>query len=227
MPRRLEWARPESWRPFIAGALERGIAGHTLVQELRATFLTLRSFHSARPVDVASYYRNGILPLTRAGWHALVAECFLSNTTDPVVITMIARARDLQFELVQDGGVHFCCDERLILELDTYQLIHGSLSLLVVAARTDKACGTDLKSALRRRGRPAVFVCDVPFALISDDVVAELVAGLMAHDPTSATRPWDFRYEIQSALPPTCVIDHYEPRCVPDLVYGHHIAPAG
>lgn len=225
MTQRLEWAKPETWQPFVARALEQGVTGHALVRALRAEFLTLRSFHAARPVDVACYYRDGIVPLTKAEWHALVVDCFLSHTTDPAVVRAIMQARDVQFDLIRGGGVHFCCDERLILELDTYQLIYGSLSLLVVAARTDKACGTDFKAVLRRRGRPVVFVCDVPLALISDAVLTEFLSGLLASDASHTGPPWDFRYAIASALPAAGVVDHHEPVHVPDLVYGHHIAP--
>lgn len=229
MSARLEWARPATWRPWVARARDRRLMGPALVRALRARFQSLRSFHSARPVDVAAYYRNGIVPLTAAAWHDLVAECFLSRTTDPTVRDVIERARDLQFTMIRDHGVHFCCDERLILELDTYQLIHGSLSLLVVAARTDKACGTDFKSILRQRGRPAVFACDVPMALIDDDTLARLLADLTAmidRAPGSIAPAWDFRYAITSPLPPEAVVDHHEPQHVPDLVYGHHIMPA-
>ena len=227
MTLRLEWARRETWQPWLMRACDQGLMGPALVRGLREEFQTLRSFHAARPVDVAHYYQNGIVPLTKAGWHALVAECFLSQTNDPAVARAITQARDVQFDLIRDGGVHFCCDERLVLELDTYQLIHGSLSLLVVAARTDNACGTDFKSGLRRRGRPVVFACDVPLALIADETLVALLAGLDAMMDSAAAlagSPWDFRYAIASALPAAAVVDHHEPRYVPDLVYGHHIS---
>jgi hypothetical protein len=227
---RLEWARPQIWRPWLVAQCAVGITGPVLVQSLRARFKTLRSFHAARPLDTATYYRGGIEPISDARWRALVAECFLAHTTDPVLAAAIDRARDVQFEIVQGTGVHFCCDRRLILELDTYQLIYGSLSLLVVAARIDKAFGTDFKSVLRQRGRPSVFVCDVPLALIADATLAELLSRLIAvlrgaDTAIGAEPPWDFRYSIASALPPAAVVGHHQPLHVPDLVYGHHIAP--
>jgi hypothetical protein len=231
MGAQLEWARPRSWRPWLAAYYDDRLTPACLVPSFRYQFESLRSFHAARPCDTATYYQDGIRPLTEARWHTLVAECFLAHTTDPAIAGAIAQARDLQFEIARDGGVHFCCDQRLILDLDTYQLVYGSLSLMVVAARIDKAFGTDFKSLLRRRGRPAVFVCDVPLALIDDATLTELLTRLIDvprdADPATGTGPpWDFRYAIASALPPTAVIGHDQPSRIPDHVYGHHIAPA-
>jgi hypothetical protein len=224
----LDWSRPQGWRDWVAGETSDGLSPAEAARRLRARFRVLRSFHAARPLDPGPYYRSGITPLTRERWHALVQECFLGRATDAAMAAAIRRASDVQFDLVRDGRVHFCCDERLLAERDGYHLLYGSLSLLVVAIRIDKEFGTDFKAVLRRRGDPVIFVCDVPTVLVDDEALSRLVACLrQAHrsmgesDPHGS--PLGFHYSICRALPSAAIVGHFPPNRVIDAVYGHHI----
>ena len=217
----LDWTRPELWRPWIETESVRPCGVADTAAQLRARFAAVRSFHAARPTDIASYYRHGIRPLTKAGWSELVDEALLSLIDDHAIIAAVIRARDVQFALVSEGRVHFCCDRRLLQERDGYSLLFGSLSLLAVAIQIDKEFGTDLKGALRRRGEPTVFVCDVPTAVIDDDTLAALTAGL--RKPKATAPLFDFHFAIPGALPPAAIVGHYRPERVIDAVYGQHI----
>jgi hypothetical protein len=222
----LDWCEPNTWRPWIARQLSDGAAAQA-AERARQRFTALRAFHAARPVDTESYHRKGIAPLDRAGWSDLVEECFLSQVSDPQLVAAILQARDTQFELA-DGRIHFTFDERLLNERDGYTLIYGSLSLLAVAIRIDKQFGTDLKSTLRARGEPAVFVCDVPLELIEDHELVGLLSSLHeAHVHAKASgalpSPFSFHFSIPYALPPRAVVGHHRPDRVMDIVYGHHI----
>jgi hypothetical protein len=224
----LDWARPDVWRPWIAGETAAGRPKPGAAQRLTERFHALRSFHAARPTDVASYYRYGIRSLSRARWHELVEECFLSRTGDAAMAAAIARASEVQFEMVSGGRVHFCCDESLLTERDGYSLIHGSLSLLAVAIRIDKEFGTDFKAALRQRGEPVVFVCEIPMGLLEDDVLDRLLAALcQAHSSTGErgilSLPFGFHFSIYCPLPSEAIVSHHRPQHVIDTVYGKHI----
>ncbi len=190
---------------------------------VRTQFHAVRSFHAARPTDITRYYRDGIEPLTRSRWHELVDECFLSQIDSAPVADAVVRARDVQFDIVAESGVHFCCDRRLLEERDGYTLLFGSLSLMAVAIRIDKEFATSFKEALRRRGEPTVFVCDVPTAIIADDVLANLIGALRA---ACGAPLFDFHFAIPCALPANAVIGHYRPKRVLDLVYRQHIGGA-
>jgi hypothetical protein len=224
----LDWARPDVWRPWIGGETTAGRPKPGAARRLTERFHALRSFHAARPTDVASYYRCGIRPLSRARWHELVEECFVSRTEDAAMAAAIARASEVQFEMVSGGRVHFCCDESLLAERDGYSLIYGSLSLLAVAIRIDKEFGTDFKAALRQRGEPVVFVCEIPMGLLEDDVLDRLLAALcQAHSSTGERRtlslPFGFHFSIHSPLPSKAIVSHHRPHHVIDTVYGKHI----
>jgi hypothetical protein len=228
----LDWSQPDVWRDWIAGETGGGLAAAEAARRLRARFPVLRSFHAARAADPGPYYRSGIVPLTRERWHALVEECFLGRAEDAGMAAAIRRARDVQFEMVRDGRVHFCCDERLLAERDGYHLLYGSLSLLAVAIRIDKEFGTDFKAVLRRRGDPVIFVCDVPTILVDDEALSRLIACLrQAHASMGESgqpgSPLGFHYSISRALPGEAIVAHVQPDRVIDAVYGHHIGVQG
>jgi hypothetical protein len=224
----LDWARPEPWHSWLRGQSLGKMAAAEVAGRLRARFRALRAFHAARPIATGAYYTHGIEPLTRQRWRELVHECFLSHTDDAIVAAAIIRASDVQFELVREGRVHFCCDRRLLEERDGYNLLFGSLSLLAVAIQIDKECKTDFKSLLRHRGNPTVFVCEIPLTSIQDDVLTHLVLRVDEEHSSRTYRaaplPFGFHFSISSALPPAAIIAHYSPRRVVDSVYGKHIA---
>lgn len=226
----LDCTRPEAWASWLDDELDRADASN-IADRLRTRFDRLRAFHAARPTEPASYDRLGIRPLSRSAWNALVTECFLAHAPDPHLAAAIEQARDVQFELIADGHIHFCCDERLLEERDGYHLLYGSLSLLAVAIRIDKEFGTSFRDALRRRGEPVVFVCDVPLRLITDDELARLATALA--EALAALRttgalpsPFGFHFSIPCALPPEAVVARRRPRRVVDWVYGRHIEEA-
>lgn len=223
----LDWNRPDGWQPWIAG-LSDGCRNEDTVGELRTRFGALRAFHAARPTDLAPYFQSGIVPLTRERWDELVADCFLSRIEDPAIAAAIVQARDVQFDLLRQGRVHFCCDETLLEARDGYHLIYGSLSLLAIAIQMDKRFGSDLKGALRRRGQPIIFVCEIPIPLIEDEALARLVASLReAHARRGRSgrlpSPLVFHFSIAHALDAAAIVGHHPPRYVTDSVYGHHI----
>ena len=136
----------------------------------------------------------------------------------------------MQFDLVHgDGGrVHFCVDEHLLEARDGYTLLYGSLSLLAVAIQIDQRFGTRFKAALRERGDPVVFVCDIPLPLVEDAVLVDLVAGLAeahahAAETGSLPSPLGVHFSIPCALPAAAIVGDHRPRYVVDAVYGHHI----
>ena len=226
-----DWAKPEEWHPILAAARERPGA-RVGTREMRALFPAVRAYHAARPLSPATYLAQGIRPLTAESWQNLVAECFLANEPPPVTAAIRAAA-SRQFALVGEGmgprtgRVHFCADARLLTERDGYHLLYGSLSLLAVAIQVDNALGTDLKSTLRQRGVPTVFVCNVATALMTDGDLAQLASHLMrALDHGTAIGPETLlgcHFSIQGKLPPTAILAKFHPERVVDWVYGRHI----
>ncbi len=224
-----DWAVPAQWKPFIENAsrlFARSADDGTLAAAMRAQFSFLRAYHAARVHDVSSYRLRGIRPLTQGDWEDSVYDAFLADDPPVSVVSMIRDAAAAQLEWLRDRGsrVHFFADVCYLSERDGYHLIYGSLSLLAVAIRVDNALGTDLKSALRRRGEPTVFVCDVPTADMEDAQLAALARGLhrRLQDP-DADPLLNLRFSIGCALPPTAIVHHFHPERAKDSLYGQHI----
>jgi hypothetical protein len=157
----------------------------------------------------------------------LIDECFLSQVNDALLAAAIMRAREVQFDMIRNGRVHFCCDPNLLEERDGYHLMFGSLSLLAVAIRIDKEFGTAFRNRLRHRGDPVVFVCDIPTAIIEDEVLARLVSCLYetasAMNESGLSLLMSHHFSIPIALPAGAIVSHYSPQRVVDAVYGLHI----
>lgn len=224
----LDWARPDVWRGWITEERLEEASADRLGARLRERFRALLAFHAARPVDPASYFRDGIAPLDRERWHALVNECFVSRTSDSAIVAAVVRARDCQFQLANHGRVHFCCDQALLEQRDGYHLLYGSLSLLAVAIQIDKAFGTDFKGFLRRRGAPLIFACEISTTSIEDDVLTRLAAALQralsqARGGKALPSPFGFHFSIPQSLPASAIVGARPPRFVRDLVYGRHL----
>ena len=196
---------------------------------MRAQFSALRAYHAARVRDVSSYLLRGVRPLTQADWQDAVNDAFLADDPPIPVAAMVRDAAATQYEWLRDRGrrVHFFADRRFLIERDGYHLIYGSLSLLAVAIRVDNALGTDFKTALRRRGEPTIFVCDVSTADIEDGDLAELARRLhwRVQNP-DVDSLLNFRFSIGRALPPAAVLGCFHPQRAKDVLYGNDLGAA-
>ena len=227
-----DWADPAQWKPVITSAswfMERSLDDRKLAADMRTQFAAVRAYHAARPRDVPSYRLRGIHPLTPDDWQAAVDDAFLADDPSMSVVSMVRDAAAAQLEWLRESGsrVHFFADARFLTERDGYHLIYGSLSLLAVAIRVDHAIETDFKTALRRRGEPTIFVCDVPTAEMGDVQLAELARCLRRRVQNPGVDPLlNFRFSIGCALPPAAILGHFHPRRAKDSLYGHHIGAA-
>jgi hypothetical protein len=223
-----DWAAPAQWNPVIESArwfADHSVADETLAMEMRDQFSALRAYHAARVRDVSSYRLRGIRPMTQNDWQDAVEDAFLVDDPPMSVVSMVRDAAATQYEWLRDHGnrVHFFADARYPIERDGYHLIYGSLSLLAVAIRVDNALRTDFKTALRRRGEPTIFVCDVATADMEDSDLAELARRLHRCVQNPGIDPLlNFRFSIGRALPAAAILGDFHPQRAIDSLYGHH-----
>jgi hypothetical protein len=82
----------------------------------------------------------------------------------------------------------------------------------------------DYRKSLKNIGVPTIFICDVPWGLISDGTKSSLTrtftAELFRHLKTSSYRPTmiDFGFSIRRLLPPSRIAGHYHPVSVRDPI---------
>jgi len=128
---------------------------------------------------------------------------------------------------LRHGRVYFDAHERELVESCGHYMLYGSEYVTAVAAHIQGP--RDYRQALKTRGTPTVFVCDVPIAAMHSDAVEEF-AGIAVKvlfkrllDPTfEHPQPHDGGgICIRRALPANRIIRHYHPTHIADPFLGN------
>lgn len=241
-PRLLRWKAPEVWWPFVARAmaaerrrshrkrLPRDMAVDALAWRLLDGFSHVRLFHGCRPVDVRSYYDQGIL---RHGPAVLDrARRFLRGYAVPEGL-IDAAIRDVNFN-TDEGRVFLAFDDEHLIKHAGHYLIYGSESLMAITASLIWLGHRDLQWELTRVGRPTLVVCDVPVERLPFHSRREIAQTLYqtyrqyrSRQPAHV-RSIDHTVVLRTDVPPEAVVDHIEPGAVVDWHRGgvlYRVAP--
>ena len=234
-PRVLSWIDLVGWREPVLEAL-RDLVPRTAspqgfrVRDLRESeveaalcerlpdlFHSVRAYHAASPVDVASYYAHGLRTLDcaeRDGWiRAFYLDGSFPELTADDVDGAIAEVQSDQ----RRGALFLALDDRHFLHQDGQYLIYGSEYVMAVAAGLTRRKGRDYQRCLRGVGTPTVFACDVPISRLPVQEVrylcGTLLEGLLDHRRRrkGAAREVDHTIELRGPVPAPCVRGHYHP----------------
>lgn len=213
----------ERVNPEAAG----GDLEHELTIRLMKYYSAVRAFHASCPHDVMSYYEKGLLPLDPEAARIAVKGHFLGGDFPELSESNLdAAIKDTSLE-TREGRIYFNLDERFLIEHCGHYLLYGSEYATGVAAslnrnRTDKT--KNYKKSLKNLGRPTMFICDVPWDMISEGTKSELtrtfLAELFRHLKTPSYRPTmiDFGFSIRHRLPSAQIAGHYHPEEVRDPI---------
>jgi hypothetical protein len=149
---------------------------HELACTLREHFDAIRAFHCARPRDVQSYYQYGIRLLDAAEQNEVIREIFLSGDFPEVTAAQVDEAIQYVGPELRHGRVYFDAHERELVESCGHYMLYGSEYVTAVAAHIQGP--RDYRQALKTRGTPTVFVCDVPIAAMHSDALEEFAGSL-------------------------------------------------
>src|SRR5205085_5151702 len=117
--------------------------------------------------SVASYYERGLVPLDTQAAAALAKELFLSGAFPELNQTLLDEAMARVGTDTRVGRVYFELDEQLLVEDCGHYLLYGSEYILGIAAELESGQDRDYRQLLKGMGKPTIFVCDVPWRLIS------------------------------------------------------------
>jgi hypothetical protein len=220
-----------SWLEDIVMSVNPEPAGSDLEGELTSrlekSYSAVRAFHAGCPRDVSTYYEKGLLPLDPEVARKAIKSHFLDGDFPELSESELdAAIEDTSFE-TREGRIYFNLDERLLIEHCGHYLLYGSEFATGVAASLNRN-GTDktnnYQKSLKNIGRPTMFICDVPWNMISEDTKGELMRTFMAelflHLKTPFYRPTmiDFGFSIRCRLPPAQIAGHYHPEGVRDPI---------
>jgi hypothetical protein len=195
-----------------------------LTRRLMKYYSAVRAFHAGCAQDVSSYYEKGLIPLDTEAAAAAVKSHFLGGDFPELSESDLdAVIRDTSLETIE-GRVYFNLDERFLIEHCGHYLLYGSEYVVGLATSLCKDRAGDYRKSLKNVGRPTMFICDIPWSLISDGTKSALtqtfVAELFRHLKFPSYRPStiDFGFSIQHRLPPSQIAGHYYPEGVRDPI---------
>ncbi len=191
----------------------------------------LKMYHCCRPTSVEEYYDSGIQILDMSEMNSKFQRIFLGNPKYPMVTpNLIQDAIEyMSKSYKREGYVYFGIDDRFLIDHCGHYLIEGSEYLQGLAAFIERETGPNLKSELRRYGKPTIFKVRIPLSTIHESDLRELVCKLLytwaynlAHDRSHSYK-LDFSIELDQGLPPDHIIGHYHPEEIPDPSNNYEI----
>lgn len=194
-----------------------------LADRLIKRFKAFRAAHGARPEDVASYYRDGFVPLSPTSFHDRARDIFLSGEFPELSEQHLQRAIKEVGTDQREGCVWFAGNEKMLVEECGHYMLYGSEYLTGLAAWL----GTkqpDYRQVLKRFGVPTVFVCDVPLSYISPSVINSISGKalemvfleLQGSDEFEEIPHFEASFCLRQGLPPEHIVGHYHPTGVRD-----------
>lgn len=208
---------------FVPAVGDGGLEGE-LTRRLTRYYSAVRAYHAGCPRDVSSYYEKGLIPLDPVATAASVKRHFLSGDFPELrEADLDAVIRETSLETIE-GRIYFNLDERFLIEHCGHYLLYGSEYAVGLAASLCEVGMRDYRKSLKNVGVPTLFICDVPWGLISDgtksSLTRTLTAELFRHLKTPSYRPTmiDFGFSIRRRLPPSRIAGHYHPAAVRDPI---------
>jgi len=199
-----------------------------LARRLSTYYTHIRAYHACRTTDTRSYYLRGLRALRRAELRQMAVRIFVTPRFPEISEGMIDEAIADMWLAERDERVFVGLDDRYLIQYCGHYLIQGSECLMAVAARMNLMTGKDYIHALRNRGRPTMFVCELPFCMITEHEARQLSGIIIERvfEQILLGKPLDRRLSFtimaSNDIPPACIKRHYHPNGIPDP-HNHRI----
>jgi hypothetical protein len=187
----------------------------------------LQAFHSSSPVDIESFYSNGLKRLNVETEAQLAKEVISKNFGDISNEDFIKAIGHTKHE-ARENRVFFEANEKLLIEHCGHYLLYGSEYRVAIAASLGdiKKTGIDYRQAFKGAGKPTVFICNVPFKYIPTEMLCELSGSIievifkMLQDKKfmHPAAGHSFGFYIDRDLEPEYIVGHYHPSNVRDPI---------
>jgi hypothetical protein len=162
MPESLKLFAKDSFTRKELFYIRKNVKRENFASWLTANFRGIRCYHASRPIDLGTYFEQGLRP------------CDLNQTVESFYEILKAvnytGKIDVQetFELFQgksDRFIYVILDKYDFIDQAPHYWIYGSEFMLCLAQNT----AYHLKDHLKTVGIPTIFVCELPFDLIDAD----------------------------------------------------------
>ena len=194
----------------------------TLEQRLRSHYFAIRAFHGTRSADTTSYYERGLLPLNGQNFENLARTYFLSPEFPEITEENLANAIRTVGRDGREGRLYFEAGEKFLIERCGHYMLYGSEYVCAIAAHL---AGTkDYRQALKNRGTPTIFECDIPLSLVNEPQLLafsglsleSMFNSLINPDHIHPTPGRGAAISLRSPLNPEYIVNHRKVDNVPD-----------
>ena len=229
--RLLVWQDPATWFPQVRRVLAaeryRRVLKHlpqpyainAITIALGDHFDAIRLFHGCRPEHINQYYKRGFVrhdgDVIERARRVLGARFGLDSE-------ILERAISETNLTLDHDRLFFALDDRALLRYAGHYLIYGSESIMSIAASVIHLGGPNLQPRLRTIGRPTLFVCDMPWALLDDVSKREIAESLYDEYRTVRGRQKresglrDHTVVMWHDVPPSSIVSHHHPARIVD-----------
>lgn len=197
-----------------------------MTQGLRSRYKFLRAVHGTRTADVEVFYRDGLVPLVPENYHNQARELFLSGQYPELSEKSLQSAIATVGTDLREQRIFFEANEEMLIKQAGHYMLYGSEYLTAIAAHLGNCC--DYRQVLKKRGRPTLFVCDVPLDFISEYTLQEFAGAALQivfqellDGPVFQRDRWrGAGFCIRKPLPAANILGHYHPEIHNDPLCG-------
>lgn len=187
----------------------------------RKRFSKILTFHAARPVEVDSYYKQGLQLLKAEDTHNKFRQLIASHplktiTPQDIEDTIKANPADSR-----EGITHIVIDRRIFPSRAGHYLIYGSEYLFVLVQNL-KVGNYFYRDKLRNIGIPTIFHIEIPTEIISDFDLKQLylkMFNLWVYNTakySDVNYILDFTFTLKKAIAGKFFTKHIHPNSIKD-----------
>jgi hypothetical protein len=192
------------------------------IEGFKNSYTHILTFHASRPVDVKSYYMNGLQKISFESLQNRFREIYLNGTFPEISETDIVDAIQSLSEDYSRNELYVTLDDREFISDCGHYLIYGSEYLSCLALRLKPESKYDYRSHLRTIGIPTIYKIKIPISMVHDDDLRCLYNVGVRHwiynylHKRSQSSSIDFTFLITDNIPAENVIDHWHPTKIRD-----------
>jgi hypothetical protein len=188
-----------------------------LITKLLDHYDRLKAYHACRPVDVQSYFSRGLEFLDQS----VAYDYFLSGNFPELNKKMIDDAINDLGSYSNKKRLDLHLDAEFLIKYANHYLQYGSEFLQAVAVSLKRIAGhdKDYKETLKQQGTATIFICEIPFSIITYEELSmlcgsliEILSDALKNPDLTMPEERDYTISLFEKLPPEYIVDHYHPK---------------
>ncbi len=192
------------------------------IEEFRKCYTHIMTYHACRPIDVMSYYKNGLQKIGFKSLQNRFREIYLNQTFPEISELDIEKAIESLSRDYSKNELYVTLDDREFISYCGHYLIYGSEYVSCLALRLKPESNYDYRAHLRTIGIPTIYKIKLPVNMVYDDDLRCLYSVAVRHwiynyaNDRQQNHQIDFTFLVTDNIPAENIIDHWHPLQIRD-----------